>query len=491
MLEYERLFQFGYAKTIMNRFSRLLFWLVLSLSLAGAAIPAFAQDENSSDADPVEVFNKGQEAHETGDFQGAIKFYDEALKISPEFPEAEFQKGNALVSLKQFDLAEKSFRRAIELREDWTLPMSNLGALLVKQNRLTEAEPLLVKAIRLDENNFPAFVALTQIRLRLKASDESLKTLLNQLKALTDGKARTPASVWTARASLERHFGDNASAKTSLSRSLSLEPDDVYCLLERSELALAESDFSRALEDAKFAAKLAPNELNPKILIVRIQADSGSPEEALKSLEALSENEKKDLQVVSIKNAILANSASGAEGVAALEKLLEANPKNASILGRLCVLSRNVDINKALNYCQRASEIEPNNINHAVGFGAALVKAKQFPNAINLFRKLLEIAPDNYTAHANLALSLFELKRYDDSLIEYQWLSDSKPDVSVTYYFMAIIHDNLGNYLDALGNYQKFLKLADPKINQLEIDKVNLRLPTLTKQADGKKGRKK
>jgi hypothetical protein len=42
-----------------------------------------------------------------------------------------------------------------------------------------------------------------------------------------------------------------------------------------------------------------------------------------------------------------------------------------------------------------------------------------------------------------------------------------------------------------MAAYQRFLKLADPKQNQLEIEKVNLRLPSLTKQIEKGAGKKK
>ena len=146
---------------------------------------------------------------------------------------------------------------------------------------------------------------------------------------------------------------------------------------------------------------------------------------------------------------------------------------------------------KSLEYCRRAAEAEPDNLNHAVGYGAALVQAKQFETAAGLLRKILGIAPDNFTARANLATALFQLKRYNEAKYEYRWLTEKKPDLAVAYYFLAISHDSLGEYMDAMANYQQFLKLADAQQNQVEIEKVNLRLPALQKliKENGKKGK--
>ncbi len=453
--------------------------------------PIHAQNSDSEEEDdPVQLFNKAQDAHEKGDLQTALKFYDEALKIAPDFPEAEYQRATIYISLGKNEAAEKSLRHAGELRADWSLPIAQLGALLVKENRFTEAEPFLQKAVKLDAQNFPAYVALTELRLKTKAPKDVLANLLVQLKTLTDGKARTPASVWSARAAVERTLGDSKSAKMSLSRALELNGKDVSSLLERAELSFAEKDFGHAAEDTNAALKLAPDSLDAKLLLARIADANGNADEAIKILDSLNEIEKKLSSVVNLRGEIQANNLQGAEAIAGLEKILANEPKNVAVLARLCNLSRTVNPLKALDYCRRAAELEPNNLSHAVGYGAALVQAKQFESAVVILRRILGIAPENYTAHANLAAALSELGRFSEAITEYNWIIADKPDLAITYFLKAIAHDKLGEFPEALANYQKFLQLADAAKNQLEIDKVNLRLPSLTRQIKNGEGKK-
>ena len=42
-------------------------------------------------ADPVKLFERGQNAHARKEFEKAIEYYDEAIKVRPEFGEAEFK----------------------------------------------------------------------------------------------------------------------------------------------------------------------------------------------------------------------------------------------------------------------------------------------------------------------------------------------------------------------------------------------------------------
>lgn len=455
--------------------------VILLTLLSFYAIPA--QENGEDEPDPVQLFNHGQEAHEKGDYQKALKLYDEAIEIIPEFAEAEYQRGMALLSLKRENEAEKAFRRAIEIRANWTLPMTSLGVLLVQKNEFEEAESLLTKAIQLSGINFLAYSALTDLRIKTNSPPEKLKELLSKVQYLTT-KANPTASLWASRAALERTLGDKRSANISLSRAVELDPFDKLALAERAELALSEGDYTSALTDAKKLKQMSPDSAYSNFLLARIFAVKGDLRESLEILNSIT---KPTAEMLLLRDKIIANSS---ENVAEIEQQLAKDEKNAALLGRLCILLRTENPAKALDYCRRANEAEPENLNHAIGYGAALVQAAQYPNAVNLFRRIIELSPDNFTAHANLATALFQMKRFEEAKSEYLWITRHQPELAIAYYFLAISYDSLEEYMDAMANYQQFLRIADENQNKLEIEKVNLRLPglqRLIKQGKGKK----
>lgn len=449
--------------------------VLLSLSLVSPG-----QETGEEEPDPVAIFNQGQEAHEKGDLPTAVKYYEQALKIVPEFPEAEFQRGNALLSLGKTGEAEKSFRRAAALRADWSPPLASLGALLIRSNQLAEAEKILLKANTLDPQNFPALAALTELRIKSKAEPTVLRELLGKVKSLSE-KAKPTASVWAARAALESALGDKVSAKTSANRALEIDLRNENALFLRGEIALAEGDVNRASEILKILTQNAPNASEIKIFEARVLIEAGKSDEATKILGSIQSDE-----ATALREKVAASSS---VNVSDLEKRLEKDAKNATILSRLCTLLRAENPAKAIEYCRRAAEADPENINHAIGFGAALVQAKRYDEAVQIFLRLKDFAPDNYTARANLATALFQSKRYAEAKTEYQWLVEKQPELAIVHYFLGITHDQLNEYLDAMANYQQFLRLADAAQNKLEIEKVNLRLPILQKQIK-EKGKK-
>jgi tetratricopeptide (TPR) repeat protein len=471
-------------------------WLRATALIFSAALlvcnsnSAGAQTEDTlgdAAADPVKLFDKGQAAHARGsreDLEQALAYYEEAIKVKPEFPEAEFQKGNVLASLGRLSDAESAFRRAINLRKDWSLPHSALGILLTRINRDTEAETALRQALRLDSHNYLALRVLASIRLRKGDAKEAL-----ELAQTATNDPEAPASTWLVRAMAERAMGDKAAAKVSLKHVLETESENTTALIERAELYVEEGDFENALKDLKSMEAVGDTDKQVLYRVVVAYERAGKPDDAqriaaaagLIRAEGSAANGK--IKVIGTKEEIeAANSEDPAIARNALSKLIEKNPRSASLLARLGASYRTEDPGRSLELYRRATQIEPDNPEYATGYAAALVRSRRFGEAANILRRVIAVFPDNYVAHANLATALYEQKSYPEAIPEYQWLLKKKPDLAVAYYFIASAHDYLGEYEEAQEAYEAFLGRADAKTNQLEIDKVNLRLPSLRRQ---------
>ncbi|HEV7472874.1 MAG TPA: tetratricopeptide repeat protein [Pyrinomonadaceae bacterium] len=460
--------------------------LLLLLSCYSST-PAQAEDAfGDGGADPVKLFERGQNAHAHGDLLKALEFYDEAIKVRPEFPEAEFQKGNALVGLGRLSEAESAFRRALELRKDWSLPYSALGALLVRLNRDSDAEPVLRQTIKLEPQNNVALRMLADVRLRAGDAREAA-----ELARRATSDANAPASAWLLRALAERAGGDNPKALASLERVMEIDPANLTALLERAELRIAGGDNERAVADLKTAEALIKEIKGEKASASRLAADyqlAGRNDDAQRvavaaGLNPVANTSAGGLKVVGTPEEIAAaNSDDPTVSRKALEILLEKNSDNAMLLARLGAAYRTTDPTRSLDYYKRAAAIEPANADYATGYSSALVQARRFAEAAAILRRVIAAAPNNYAAHANLATALYELKQFALALEEYEWLLKSKPDLNVAYYFIATAHDNLGEYEQALSSYESFLARADVNTNQLEIEKVKLRLPSLRRQ---------
>ncbi len=452
---------------------------------------AQSEDTFGDSPDPVKLFERGQNAHARGDLVKALEFYDEAIKVRPEFAEAEFQRANVLIGLSRLPEAETSLRRTIELRKNWSLPHTSLGSLLVRLKRDPEAEASLREAIKLDRNNYIALRLLADIRLRAGDAKQAVELARG---ATADKEA--PAAAWILRALAERAAGDNVAALESVARVLQLEPANVPALLERAEIRIAIGEKEPAYVDLKNVESLIKGD---KSALARLAADyqlAGRAEDAHRAAEAAGITAQPSVGdargVVGTPEEIAAaNSEDPETSRKALEFLLTKNPNSAMLLARLGAAFRTLDPKRSLDYYKRAATIEPANVDYATGYSSALVQARRFPEATEILRRVIADAPENYAAHANLATALYEGKQYAAALTEYQWLLKSKPDLSVAYYFIATAHDYLGEYNEALVAYETFIGKADVATNQLEIEKVKLRLPSLRRQIQLGQGTKR
>src|SRR5437016_296659 len=179
-----------------------------------------AQEIGDGENDPVKLFDRGQDAHAKGDYKTAIQLYEAAIKLKPEFPEAEFQRAMALLAVNRADEAVEGFNRAVALRPDWPMAYAKFGAFLSFTGSFDrQAEPILRRAIELDDKNVDATVALAVLRQRAGDSNEAVKLI----RAATLVKGAT-SHTWRRRAYIEYAAGDISAAVSSITRALDVEP---------------------------------------------------------------------------------------------------------------------------------------------------------------------------------------------------------------------------------------------------------------------------
>ncbi len=439
--------------------------MLLSLCAAGASVRA--QDEFEEQDDPLRLFNQGQAAHQRGaankskdDLAAAVEFYDEAIRLRPEFPEAEFQRALALAALERADEAEKGFRRAHELRPEWHLPLVSLGLLLSREPaRVAEAEDFLRRALEVDPQNADASAALAELRAR---SGDTSGALAHWRRVTESGGDAAGAAAWLARGEAERASGEREAAQQSFTRALKIEPANRVARFRRAEGYFEAKAFDRAAEDLAQLEADARTDTRLALAVASLYANMERKEDAARVLGALPAAERESADVRNL--------------LASLTSVdCDARPESRA----------------ALEYFRRANEADPRSTKYATGYAAALIQLRKFPEAAGLLKRVLQLAPDDYTARANFATALYELGLYKEAIAEYNWMARARPELAVVHFFIGSAHDKLGEFTDALAAYETFLARADASANGLEIGKVNLRLPSLRNQIKRGEGVKK
>lgn len=466
--------------------------------------------------DPVKLFERAQDAHARGQLQRAVQLYTQALKLRPEFPEAELQLAKAFISLERLPDAEQALRRALKSRANWDVAHAALGIVLSLEAKNAEAEAALRRAVALGNKDAATFAALAEIRHR--AGDKA--GALEMIKRATVLDAES-AATWIARARIERETGANQDALTSLNRANALEPDDQITLLERAEIKLDLNDRAGALADLnRIRARLsqnrpaqsqangegadgadtkpdAPLDQRATLQLASLLLRAGERTTAQTVFDRLDTTTKQTAEAKALQTA-LSNDASSTTvasneplDVPALERLITREPRNARALAALGAHYRTTDATRSLEYFRRANEIDPQNPDYATGFAAALVQLRRFAEAVQVLRRIIAVVPEDYAAHANLATALDAMKQYREAVAEYEWIRNKRPEIAITEFLIGRAYDLLGEYASALAHYETFLQRADKVANRLDIERVNLRLPTLRNQIKRGEDRKR
>lgn len=104
----------------MKRVSFLFFAAFLLVSTISFAQKAPMEPE------AAKLYNKGNKLIKSGDYQGAIKDYEEALTKAKDY-RIYYQEGIAYKKLRKFDKAEEAFKACIQTNPDFAAAYNGLG----------------------------------------------------------------------------------------------------------------------------------------------------------------------------------------------------------------------------------------------------------------------------------------------------------------------------------------------------------------------------
>lgn len=122
---------------------------------------AFTNAVLADEPDNAEMRNVlGLALYKSGDAEGSIEQYLEALEDDPKLAEAWFNLGNSYNILKRKDDAENAFTKAIENEKRFVLARYNLGLIYRDSGRFDQALAQFRQAVDYDDQFFPAILEL-------------------------------------------------------------------------------------------------------------------------------------------------------------------------------------------------------------------------------------------------------------------------------------------------------------------------------------------
>lgn len=486
--------------------------LLVSMSLAFLMGGPFDLQQNKKTVDieikdpqkqAAALFEAGQNAHQSGDLPKAIEFYIEALKRVPSLWPAEFQLSVAHLSLGHLNEARSAIDRVVaqlaefgdsaELRGVLARAHLVRGEIALAQGKRDEAEIAFHRALELNPQAGQAHAGLAEILL---AREKHAEAAVEAKAAVAAGDDRS--STWTVLGTAQALTSENDEAVMSLGEALKRNPRQVAALRSRADVFVARKQFPLAIADLR-AALAIDDSASTRFDLAEVLSQTKQYDEAIAHFRQVITAEPGNSDARAGLAAALIDSGKASEAIAELETLIKKQPERADLHAQLAeLLAKQPD--SALKEYSEAARLEPGNPRHQIGVAAAMVRLRRFQEAIPLLRQVLATQPKDdiaYFAHTNLATALFEIDDFAGAANEYVWilkrqqLVGDRKRASITIFFLGVCFDKLGDFEQALKAYEQFIALASSD-NQLEIDKVKLRLPSLRRQLqEGQQRRKR
>ena len=228
----------------------------------------------------------------------AVKSYEKAVAIKPDYADAHFNLGNILRDLGELDGAIKSFVKTIEIMPEYDEAQFNLGVTLQQLGQLDEAIEQYEKALSINPENADLILNLGFIYQSLGQIDEAIEQYDNALTIDPDN-----AKVLNNLAVIFRDLDQVDEAIKYFKKALAIKPDyaDVYynlgfiyqdlgqvdLAIKQYEHAVAINDYAEAYHSLSYLKKYTLNDPQISRMESLLSSDNLSQSERIQLCLAL------------------------------------------------------------------------------------------------------------------------------------------------------------------------------------------------------------
>jgi protein O-GlcNAc transferase len=275
-------------------------------------------------SDPQALIAAGNAAEDQGRPEDALKLYDQAIAVAPEFARAHLNRGNALMALRDLDAAIKAFETALQHDPALAGAHYNLGNALTRQKRYEEACDAYRRALSLR----PVFAD----------ADVALGSVLDELGKLDD-------ALFHYRRVLETQPG-LAPVHGNLGE----------VLIKQGRFAEAEASFRRALE-------LDPKLTHLYFRLGMVRSQLGDRVAAIEAYRMMLRSHPDHGQTYCLLGIQLQYCGQFLESIACYRRVLEMAPNDPIALNNLGAVYRQLNrLDEAAEVWRRALELNPDNL---------------------------------------------------------------------------------------------------------------------------------
>jgi len=437
-----------------------------------SAIELFSKGEINQALDAVQdlfkdypneplLFNISGACHAgLGQLDAAVKDYESAIAIKPDYAKAHFNLAGALQDLGQLEAAVNSYEKSINIEPAYAEAHNNLGSVL--------------KELKQDEAAVQSYKDALVIKPDYVEAQYSLGIMLQDL-----GQLEAAIKCYEAVLAIKPNFvdafnnlgtsfldlGQYEEAANSYKSLLKIKPDSVEAINNLGIAFFKLHQFDDAIECYEKAISLKPDFADTYNNIGIVFLDLGQYYEAANSYKSLLKIKPDSVEVINNLGIAFFKLHQFDDAIECYEKAISLKPDFADSYNNIGIVFLDLgQYDEAANSYKSALKIKPDSVEALSNLGIAFHKLHQFDDAIECFEKAISLKPDFVDAYANLGSILKDLKRFDEALANYERAIVLKPDID--FILGDLLHLRMG--LCIWNDLPKQLDELKNKINNNE-----------------------
>jgi len=401
--------------------------------------------------------NLGWILRKNGEIDGAMKAFQAAIRITPEYAWAHMNLGGILCdTLGDYDAAIDEFRKAIAIDPDEPGHHENLGIALGKKGDVGGAIDAFQKAKSLDSTRASPSIRLGALLCdQLRDYEGAIKEFREAIRLEPDN-AEALGNLGVALGNTGDYDGAVAAYKAALDKRPGYEharrslANDLVRLGRR---ARARKQHDEAVAAAREAIDVQPQNAGAHLELGLALAEAGEIDSAVEALKQATRLDRDSARAHMSLGVLLANETEDADGaLAEFEEVIRIEPGNAEARANMgIVLIRKGATERAADVLDEATRLDPQDRSAFNSLGAIRKQMGDYGAALAAFDHALQIDPDYALARVNRgALLLWELGAYGEAATDCEAVLRIDPDDVRAHCLLAEARRRKGEFESAL-----------------------------------------